>query len=148
MTTAIDDFVPVIFDDALWAEATSDRAGLINSRDLLYGLRRDLRSQRTERAATLNSAEFRQWLSTQARFERVVNARISEIEPQLRDDPAPRLRRQVTALIAVIAQLAEAIDGTDGDEILDDITIDLGTDTGITLADALDDGRLAMRVKA
>lgn len=145
-TSQIDEFVPVLFDDDLWAETTSTRAGRLNARTLLNGLRRDLKSQRTERSATLTAPEFRQWLASQARFERVVNARFSEIEQALHDDPVPGLRRQVTRLLDVVGTLAAALDESDEHaDLLERVTITFGTDE-LTLAEALDEDRWANRV--
>ena len=144
-TSQIDEFVPVLFDDDLWAETTSTRAGRLNARTLLHGLRRDLKSQRTERAATLTPLEFRQWLANQARFERVVNARFSDVEQTLHNDPVPGLRRQVTRLLDVVGTLAAALDESDEHaDLLERVTIAFGSDE-LTLAEALDEDRWANR---
>lgn len=149
MTTTIDN--SVLIDEGLWSEYVA-RHGLGRARALLCEIKNDLKTQRRARQpiGKLNRAEataHMEWTKSQARFEGLVNRRLTEVEQALADrapdtgaDSARGIRKGLVEAIDIIGWLCKEIDNSEVEYLLDERTIVLGGET-MTLAEALDAGR-------
>lgn len=147
----------LLHDDERWAEYVG-RAGLGVALGALNDTKSELRRQRRERAALAQQGtkrdrrEWQVWLSSQARFQAVVDRRLTDVRAALAaqntgPDGSPNgLRKGMTELVDLVADLALEIDGSEVEYLLDEYHIVLGN-VRMTLAEAIDSGRFDRRKK-
>lgn len=149
MTTSIDN--SVLIDEDLWAEYVA-RHGLGRARALLCEIKGDLKTQRRARQpvgkmSRAEAVDHMKWTKSQARFEGLINSRLTEVEEALAErspdtgaDSARGIRKGLVEAIDIIGWLCKEIDDSEVEYLLDERTIVLGGET-MTLAQALDAGR-------
>lgn len=126
-------FVDAMFDDVAWRNHVAN-VGLIGARTELTHMKAELRIQRRE-----HQGDF-EFINRQARFEKVLQQRLREVESSLTANPEPsgrKYRQRISELTDLVGHLAKAIDETDLEYLLDDFEIPFGDDW-MTLSDALD----------
>jgi hypothetical protein len=123
----------ILTDDAAWSRFVED-VGVRAAIDEVMDQKRGLKLQRAERHPSVTGGasshrSFTAWVNKQAQFERHLDRRLRALTLTNRD------------YLQVLARLAYAIDGNDGDVVLDEVEVTFGTET-MTLAEAIDSGQL------
>lgn len=148
----------LLHQDELW-NAYVERVGLGNAMHALNDAKSELRRQRREREVTKQTGTLAErrvyyaWMAAQARYQATVDRRLLQVRAQLAelakanpDGTSGALRKGMTELVDLVADLALAIDNTELEYLLLEHHIVLGHER-MTLADAIDTGRFDRRRK-
>lgn len=141
MSTSVDN--SVLIQEDLWAAYVAQH-GLGRARALLCEIKGDLRTQRRARQLVgkptpEEAREHAEWVKGQARFEGLVNRRLSEVEQALAERPPVDHKAALGEALNLVRVLALALDNTEKEHLLDEHNVTIKGET-MTLAEAIDDG--------